>query len=110
MKRPPTAAVRARSAVDSGPRSAGTSWCARGAIRIEVGQPDAIGGQAINVWCLDVGCAVAAKVAIAGVISHDQDDVGPLGLCLRSRSNPARPQQIPTSAIAKVMRVIGEGV
>ena len=54
---------------------AGPGRRAGGAVGVEVGQPDAVPGQAVDVRRLDVRSAVDAEIAVAGVVRHDQDDV-----------------------------------
>ena len=54
---------------------AGARRRAGGAVGVEVGEPDAVPRQAVDVRRLDVRRAVDAEVAVAGVVRHDQDDV-----------------------------------
>ena len=42
--------------------------------RVEVAEPEAIGGQGVDLWRVDVG-AVAAELREAHVVEHDDDDV-----------------------------------
>ena len=46
---------------------------------MRVGEPSSLSGQFVNVGRLDFGRAVTTKVAVAEVISEDQNDVRLLG-------------------------------
>src|SRR5262245_28425846 len=42
---------------------------------IEVGEPYALSGHAVQVWCADVLCPVTTKVAITQVVGVDDDNI-----------------------------------
>ena len=56
--------------------------------RIEAVEPDSFPGHGVQVWGLQDRVAVVADIAIAQVVGHHQDDVGPiarLGVNRRSK-------------------------
>ena len=52
------------------------SGCAHGAGRVEISKAESGCRQGVDVWGVVDGTPVAAKVAVAEVIGHDEDDVG----------------------------------
>ena len=68
-------------------QQAGAGRCADGRY-VEVLEPHALPGERVEVWRLDLGIAVRPQIAVALVVGHDDDDVGPR--IVRSRS-PERP-------------------
>jgi hypothetical protein len=47
--------------------------------RVKVREPHALAREAVDVGRADIGRSIAAEVAVAGVVGHDEDDVRPHG-------------------------------
>ena len=60
------------------------------AVRVEVGETHSLADEPVDVRRAEVGAAVAREVAVAHVVGHDEDDVGPARRLLRVREGGQR--------------------
>src|SRR5579863_994673 len=60
--------------VAAGDKRSASSGTNRG-VGVSLQEPDAVSGQAIDVWRADIGPPVARDVGVPEIVSHDEDDV-----------------------------------
>ena len=53
----------------------GTRGRANGRIDVEIGQPNALTGELVNVRCFDKGISKAARICKSHVVDKDDQDV-----------------------------------
>ena len=51
-------------------------WGTDGAAGVEICQPHALTGHAVNIGCLELFLTVATEVAVTCVVQHDIDKIG----------------------------------
>ena len=56
---------------------AGPTGDTDGSGSVETGPALALCRQLVNMWCLNLGVAIASQVSVTKVVDEDQDDVGP---------------------------------
>jgi hypothetical protein len=51
-------------------------WSAHGIAGVDLGEADAIGGEAVDVGGLDALLSVAAEVAVTEIVGEDENNIG----------------------------------
>ena len=59
-------------------QESGAGGAAYGAVGVPIGETDTVGGEAVKVRRSEIGCTHARQIAVALVVSHEDDDVGAL--------------------------------